>query len=363
LQIKVPLSPRQRPALPRAARPIVLLGAGGIVRDAHLPAYRLAGFPVAGIHDLQPARARALAAQFGIPRVYATAAEAVAAAPRHAVFDVAVPASSLPGLLPALPAGAAVLIQKPFGENLAQARALRAVCRRRRFRAAVNFQLRYAPCVLAARDLIARGVIGELHDVEVRVTVYMPWQLWTFLERAPRVEILYHSIHYVDLIRSFLGEPRGVYARTLKHPKTRRLASTRSNLILDYGDLVRANITTNHGHEFGPRHQESYVKWEGTRGAIQARLGLLLDYPRGQPDILEYCTLRAGGRPGPWRRVPLAGNWYPHAFIGTMASVMRFANGETADLPTGIDDAVRTMAVAEAAYRSSAAGGTPIPPT
>ena len=342
-------------------RPIVLLGAGGIVRDAHLPAYRLAGFPVAGIYDLDRARARALAAAFGIPRVYSSLARAVAEAPPGAVFDVAVPAGALRRLLPALPAGAAVLLQKPLGETLAQARALRALCRRRRFHAGVNFQLRYAPCVLAARDLIARGVIGELHDVEIRVTAYMPWQLWTFLERAPRVEILYHSIHYVDLIRAFLGEPRGVYAKTLRHPKTARLASTRSNLILDYGDLLRANITTNHGHEFGRRHQESYIKWEGTRGAIKARLGLLLDYPRGRPDVLEYCTLRAGGRAGAWRSVPLAGNWYPHAFIGPMAAVMRLANGETASLPTSVDDAVRTMAVVEAAYRSSAGGGTPIP--
>ncbi len=346
---------------PRAARPIVVLGAGGIVRDAHLPAYRLAGFPVAGLYDLRPARARTLAAEFGVPRVYRTLAEAVAAAPRGAVFDVAVPASAQPALLAALPAGAPVLVQKPFGENLAQARALRRLCRRRRLRAGVNFQLRYAPCILAARDLIARGVIGDLHDLEVRVTVYMPWQLWTFLERLPRVEILYHSIHYVDLIRSFLGEPRGVYARTVRHPRTARLASTRTNIALDYGDLVRANITTNHGHDFGPRHQESYVKWEGTRGAIKARLGLLLNYPRGGPDTLEVCTLDRRGRPGPWRPVPLAGRWYPHAFIGTMAEVMRFANGETRTLPISVDDACRTMAVVEAAYRSNAAGATPIP--
>jgi predicted dehydrogenase len=330
-------------------RPNVLLGAGGIVRDAHLPAYRLAGFPVAGLYDRHRTQAQALAARFGVPRVYRSLAEAV-------------PASAQRELLAALPVGAPVLVQKPFGENLAQARALRALCRRRRLRAGVNFQLRYAPCILAARDLIARGVIGDLHDVEVRVTAYMPWQLWTFLERLPRVEILYHSIHYVDLIRSFLGEPCGVYAKTVRHPRTAKLASTRTNIALDYGDLLRANITTNHGHGFGPRHQESYVKWEGTRGAIKAKLGLLLDYPKGRADALEVCTLDARGRAGVWRSIPLAGRWYPHAFIGTMAAVMRFADGETADLPISVEDACKTMAVVEAAYRSSAHGAIPVPP-
>lgn len=346
---------------PRPKRPIVVIGAGGIVRDAHLPAYRLAGFPVAGICDLQRSRADALAQEFDIPRVFADANEAVQAGPADAVFDVAVPASATGEILAALPDGAPVLIQKPFGENLDQARALRDLCRRKRLRAAVNFQLRYAPHVLAAREMIAADTIGEVHDLEVRVTVYMPWHLWTFLEGIPRVEILYHSVHYIDLIRSFLGEPQGVYAKTVKHPRTAKLASTRTNIALDYGDTWRANITTNHGHAFGPRHQESYVKWEGTRGAIKARLGLLLDYPRGEPDTLEICTLNDDGNPGGWRSIPVEGSWYPHAFIGTMTDVMRFANGETDVLPTSVDDAIKTMAVVEAAYTSSASGGTPVP--
>ena len=47
--------------LPRVPRPIVILGAGGIVRDAHLPAYRKAGFVVSAICDVNQDRARALA--------------------------------------------------------------------------------------------------------------------------------------------------------------------------------------------------------------------------------------------------------------------------------------------------------------
>ena len=33
---------------PTRPRPIVIVGAGGIVRAAHLPAYRALGFPIAG---------------------------------------------------------------------------------------------------------------------------------------------------------------------------------------------------------------------------------------------------------------------------------------------------------------------------
>ncbi len=40
--------------MPKHHRPIFIIGAGGIVNDAHLPAYRIAGFEVAGIYDINP---------------------------------------------------------------------------------------------------------------------------------------------------------------------------------------------------------------------------------------------------------------------------------------------------------------------
>ena len=344
---------------PESPRPIVVVGAGGIVRDAHLPAYRLAGFPVHGICDLDAGRARAVAEEFAIPCVYESAAQAFASAPRNAVFDFATPPDAIAGLLEQIPAGAAVLLQKPMGRDLEEARRIRALCREKGLTAAVNFQLRFAPAMREARRLIASGAIGEVHDMEVRVTVFMPWHLWTFLEGLARMEIPMHSIHYLDLVRSFLGEPRAVWARTTKHPSSPRLASSRSQVILDYGEMVRASVSTNHGHRFGLRHQESYVRWEGTRGAIQTRLGLLMDYPKGVADEFEYCVVEEDREPE-WRAVAVEGSWYPHAFMGTMGSLMCYLEGSSKELPTRVEDAYRTMELVEAAYRSNDAGGTPV---
>lgn len=330
------------------------------MREAHAPAYRLAGFGMSSIYDVDRARAERVASEFAIPKVCGSLAEAVSSAPADAVFDLALPAAAVAEVLSALPDGAPVLIQKPMGENLEAARRLLEICEEKRLLAALNFQLRFSPCLMAARDLVERGAIGELHDVEVRVTCDMPWQLWSFLFGIPRMEIVYHSVHYVDLVRSFLGEPAGVYAKTVKHPKQMQLASTRTAIAFDYGDVKRANITSNHGHAFGISHQESYVKLEGTEGAIVARLGVNLDYPRGLPDKLEYCLLLAGCAPT-WQELPLIGNWFPHAFVGTMASLMRRANQEALELPTSVKEAFKTMAVVEACYESSDRGGTPIP--
>src|SRR5579885_3320580 len=58
------MSLKQQWPAPSAPRPIVVIGAGSIVRDAHLPVYARLGFPVAGIFDVNLAAARERAAQF-----------------------------------------------------------------------------------------------------------------------------------------------------------------------------------------------------------------------------------------------------------------------------------------------------------
>ncbi len=343
---------------PKQPRPIISIGAGGIVTDAHQPAYSKAGFETVGIFDVDLERAEQTAKRFGVRRVFRTLGEAVQAAPADAVFDVAVPAAALPEILSALPDGAAALLQKPMGDTFAGAKAIRDLCHQKRLTAAVNFQLRYAPYVLAARSLIEQGAIGEVHDMEIRVKVNTPWHLWRFFEGLPRVEILYHSVHYLDLFRAFLGEPAGVYAKTVSSPTSHHLASTRSAIMLDYGDYLRATITTNHGHAYGLEKQESYVAWEGTKGAIKATIGLLLDYPEGQPDVFETCFLQ-DDTPPRWEKHAIEGSWFPDAFIGSMASLMCYLEGSTDTLPTTVDDAFKTMTLLEAAYCSSEAGGVP----
>jgi predicted dehydrogenase len=348
-----------KPQPPNHSRPIYIIGAGGIVNDAHLPAYRMARFEVAGIWNRNRNRAEMLAARFAIPAVYKTVEEMVAAAPENAVYDIAIMAPQFIETLEKLPDGAAVLIQKPMGDNLAMASEILACCRRKKLIAAINCQLRFAPFVSAARWLVDRGLIGDIYDIEVRISVNTPWHLFPNVVKHPRLEILNHSVHHIDLVRSFLGEPKTVLAKTLRHP-AKELSSTRSTILFDYGDTVHAVINVNHDHEFGSHNQESFIKWEGTKGAIKAKMGLLMNYPDGVPDKFEYCLLEDGKEPA-WHEQVLEGTWFPDAFVGTMSSLMRFAEGSDSTLPTSVEDVIHTMTVVEAAYKSSAKGGEPLP--
>lgn len=344
---------------PISSIPIYIIGAGGIVNDAHLPAYRLAGFTVAGIYDRDIAKAQATAARFGIQEVYTELAGLIQAAGEKGIVDIAVPADHLPAVLESLPQKARVLMQKPMGSDHAQAKEILSITRDKEMKAAVNFQLRYAPFITAARKLINDGVIGELCDIEINVNVHTPWNLWEFLYQSPRVEILYHSIHYIDLIRQLAGNPAAVFAKTVKHPLMKELASVRSNIILDYGDWLRANILTNHCHLYGQQYQHSFIKLEGTRGAIRIQMGVLMDYPHGQPDKLEYTILEEGN-PSPWKTITLEGSWFPHGFIGSMQQMMEVAQGIKSLPDNTVEDAIYTMACVEAAYRSAGTHSIPL---
>jgi len=332
---------------PSAPVPIVIIGAGDIVSDAHLPAYRDAGFEVAGVCDIDAGRAGKMAAEWSIPAVYENAA-AASAHGVECVYDIATPPSAITGILRELPDGATVLIQKPMGENLAQAEEIVAICRAKKLTAAVNFQLRFSPMMLAIREAVTSGAIGELLDVEVRVNIATPWHIFPFLKRMERVEIAVHSIHYLDLVRSLAGEPDGAFARTLPDPRVPDLAQTRTSIILDYGARLRALLSINHNHDFGPDFQAATIRFEGTRGCAVAKLGLLMNYPEGEPDELWLADAGNG-----WREVPLQGRWFPDAFANVMRNVQRFRAGEDDALLTRVDDALNTMRLVEACFRAN----------
>jgi len=332
---------------PANPAPIVLVGAGGIVRDAHMPAYAKAGLAVTGVTDVDAARAKALAQDFDLPDLYPDLAAAVADRGTNAVYDIATPPHVLPEILPHLPDGAAVLMQKPMGADQDQARAIRAICRDKGLKAAVNFQLRFSPMMMAVQDAVRRGLLGDLLEIEVHVNIFTPWTLFPFLIPMSRVEIAVHSIHYLDAIRAVAGNPKGVFARSLHDPRADDFKQTRTSVILDYGDALRGLMSINHNHQCGREFQSAWIRFEGSAGAMMVKLGVNFDYPNGEPDELWLCR-----GAGDWQQIPLAGRWFIDAFMGPMRNVQRFAAGEDDHLHSGVEDAYETMALVEACFNA-----------
>ena len=244
-----------------------------------------------------------------------------------------------------------------MGENIQQARKILDMVHEKHLTAGINFQLRDAPYIIAAKQMVDKGLLGTIVDMEVRETVFTPWNLWDFLYKVDRMEINYHSIHWVDMIRYFLGDPKGVYCKTMKHPEMDGLAQVKSNIIMDYGDYLRAGIISNHNHKYGLDEQECFIKIEGTKGCIKITTGVYLDYPKGKPDVFKYNLLDDGKG---WRTLDVRGSWFPEAFVGTMGGLMKKVADPNYHYINNIDDAYKTMCVCEACYESSAHGETPV---
>ena len=141
----------------------------GIVNDAHLSAYRKGGLTVAGVFDDDSSKSKATAERFKIPTVYASLAEACAEP--NAVFDVAVPPEKILDVLAEIAPRSSVLIQKPMGCDLADAKRIRQLCRDKDLCSAINFQLRFSPMMLAIRDALPRDLLGDVLNLEVLVSL------------------------------------------------------------------------------------------------------------------------------------------------------------------------------------------------
>ena len=337
--------------MPSKRNPIIIIGTGGIVKDAHLPAYKKAGFEVAGLYDVDKEKAEVLAKDFEINKIYNSLEEAFEN--KDCIFDLALPPANLLEVVEKLPENIYAVLQKPLGRSLEEGNTIRKICHQKNIKACMNFQLRFSPIALPVYEAIQQNLLGELVELEVHVNVHTPWELWPFLKTLDRVEVPLHSIHYIDWIRSVLGNPQSLYCQSVKHPKVKELADCRTSAIFNYGDQVRCCMTINHTHSFGRKNQDAYIRLEGTKGAAKMTLGLLLDYPNGEPEELEIITEGTE-----WIKLDIKGKWFPDAFIGTMSSLQRFASGEEKELLHSVDNAYETMALVYACLKSNETLGT-----
>ena len=108
---------------PSKNNPIVIIGTGGIVKDAHLPAYKKAGFEVIGLYDVDKQKAVELAKDFNIKKVYESLDEAFENS--NCIFDLALPPAILLEVVEKLPENIFAIFQKPLGRSLEEGNKIR----------------------------------------------------------------------------------------------------------------------------------------------------------------------------------------------------------------------------------------------
>jgi predicted dehydrogenase len=304
---------------------------------------------VLACYDVNAEAARETAKAHDIPKTYG-ALDALLADSAIEIVDIAVqPWRQREIAEKALAAGKHLLCQKPLSDKFEDAKVIVAAGQRANRKVAVNQQMRWSAGIAAARSLIAQGFIGQPTDAQIQVSVNTPWHMWPWLATSPRLEIAYHSIHYIDSMRSLFDDPEWVTSRHAKYPKQGAQAETKTITVLDYASGLQALIAVNHSDESPDTY--ATFRFLGTEGIIKGTIGLMYDYPNGRSDTFEIH--RHEDKPDAWQVIQLEGLWIPDAFIGPMASLMEAI--QTGGAPvTDAADNLNTLRIVEAAYRSVA---------
>ena len=342
------------PELPRdKSIGIGCIGAGFIMADCHLVAYRNAGFNPIAIAARRREQAESVAARHQIPNVYSDAIEMLAN-PAVEVVDVAVPPDLQLSMIKEIVKQSShirgVLAQKPLGVNYAQAVEIVQLCRDAGITLAVNQNMRYDQSVRACKSLLNRGDLGEpvLATIDMRaIPHWMPWQA-----RQGWVTLRIMSIHHLDTFRYWFGDPVRVFASVRTDPRTKFPHEDGICLyILEYANGLRA--TSCDDVWAGPSKEGAAadidIKWriEGMKGLARGTIGWP-SYPERTPSTLEYTTIQSPD----WHRPVWDEVWFPDAFVGPMAQLLCALEDKTTP-EIGGDDNLKTMALVEACYLST----------
>jgi predicted dehydrogenase len=331
---------------------IGVVGAGFIVRDIQLVAYRDAGFTVSAIASRNISKAREVASLRGIPKVYDTFQELLADSSIE-VVDIAVP----PDIQPAVVREAVrhkhikgILAQKPLAMDLGEGREIVEECERAGIRLAVNQNMRYDQSIRALKTVLQRGYLGEpvLATIEMRAIPH--WQPW--VADYDRLTLLVMSIHHLDCYRFLFGEAETVYTSARPDPRTGFAHRDGIVLyILEYASGLRAagwdEVWTGPAREGAGA--DIYIKWrvEGSEGMAKGTIGWP-GYPCRVPSTIDFTTRR---QPGCWFSPRWPEVWFPDAFQGTMGELLSSIEENREPVVSGRDN-LKTLGLVDACYSS-----------
>jgi predicted dehydrogenase len=262
-------------------------------------------------------RARAFAGKHGIERAHGSYAE-ILAAPDVDVLYVATPHPQHAAFaLAALRAGKALLVEKSFTATAAGAAEVVDLARETGVFVMEAMWTRFQPAIVALRELVADGAIGEVRSVQADLGVSAPYDP---IDRKFALELgggalLDVGVYVVSFAQMLLGTPERVVATGSLFPSG---VDAEAALLLDYGDGRSATLTTSLQYAL-----PGQARVFGTAGWID----VLPRFHHPQTIVLH----RAGAEPETITR-PALGGGYSHELI-EVTSCVRAGRSESAVMP------------------------------
>lgn len=332
--------------------PIGCVGAGMIMAECHLAAYKDAGFPVVAIASRNRENAAKVAKRWAIPKVHDTPTALIDDSAIE-ILDLAFPPDQQPALIRHALRQAhikGILAQKPLSLTLNEAIALRDEANATGKTLSVNQNMRYDQSMRVLKQILDRGDLGPVVFAEIDMHAIPHWQ--TFLQSYERLTLANMSVHHLDVLRFLFGEPTEIYTAARKDPRT-TFEHTDGIVVSTLRFASGVLAVSLEDVWSGPREEgfdsDIWIRWrvEGTDGIAQGTIG----WPTGARSTLTYASKKATG--GKWVSPTWDTMWFPHAFKGVMEQLQYAVNTGTPPA-LSVDDNVRTVALVEAGYRSLA---------
>ena len=282
--------------------------------------------PVA-VASRSPERAQAFADRHGIERAHGSYADIVAD-PDVDVLYVATPHPHHHALaVAALRAGKALLVEKSFTATTAGAQEVVHLARETGTFVMEAMWTRFQPAVVALRELIADGAIGEVRSVQADLGIareYDPVDRLFDLSLGGGA-LLDLGVYVVSFAQMLLGTPERLVAAGSLFPSG---ADAEASLVLDYGDGRTATLMTSLRNAL-----PGQARVFGTTGWI--------DVPPRFHHPSTIVLHREGAEPETITRPPL-GAGYAHELI-EVNDGLRAGRTESAVMPLADTLAVQTL--------------------
>ncbi|GAA2414749.1 Gfo/Idh/MocA family protein [Nonomuraea africana] len=252
---------------------VAIVGSGGIAGACHVPALRGESrrAEIVAAVDVDEDRAKAFAAEHGIPAAYASLSGMLDEERPDLVHICTPPFTHTAQVVECLEAGAWVWCEKPLCLSLAEFDAIAAAEGAAGPYSSVVFQHRFGSGAHHLRALLAEGVLGRPLVARCDTTWYrppayydVPWRgTWASEGGGPTMG---HGIHQMDMMLSILGEWEEVRAMAGRLDRDVETEDV-SMAMVRFSSGAMASVVNS---VLSPR-EESYLRFDFTEATVELR--------------------------------------------------------------------------------------------
>lgn len=328
-----------------------LIGCGFFAQN-HLHAWRdIEGVDIVALCDRDPEKLAESAAAFGIDRTY-TDAEKLFAEGGVDFVDIATTVTTHRPLVEmASSAGVHIICQKPFAENMDDARAMVAAADAAGRTLMVHENFRWQSPIRAALDAVRSDAVGETFFGRVSFrSGYDVFSNQPYLAEGKRFIIEDLGIHILDIARAFFGDVQSITATTRRVNQAIRGEDVATMLLKHDGgatSIVDCSYATHRKPETFP---QSLLEIDGVRGSLRLDAGYQLSVQNETESTLDVSPPLLPWAEKPWHNIQESVQAIQQHFIDCITTGV-------APETSGADN-LKTLALVEAAYLSAAENRT-----